>query len=576
MRTLKKETVRLLIVCIVFLSLPGNLHAWQPNPNDLDAAINTGDFAGYFADISAWLDQKTPADLGKISEATMKDLIKDPVFRNTLDQRQFMEKHGVANISNFAKVEANRTFLTWVLKDTQLMDLYLEAATPSRDKHRELNTYTIGIGSLERWKQLYTEDPDSREGIYLRLAMASALWPPGGTSFGSGLPIEWMSRYKHYKTAHQNKELVPSFDKLLVGDYGRVIGSLAADSELAWGRQMVRAWRPDLIDKEQIPRIVSEVWRRFSPFPFSNGMITVLEGGGKCGPRSVFGTFICQAFGMPAIGVGQPAHACFAAKTAYPETEPQAGSVWKVWQGRGWQVSDCGDAMYGPEWLSEMTKRYRVAEFSMVEHLRWLASTLSSKERADAVRNLAGKIRIPVNTTTPLGVPAKDIDIIAGGTPPTTEGPGAASKPAAVQEEPFKVVAGVIHVEAETFTKSYAEPLYPAEQEGAVYVYDCFTGGKQVNFPRNMKISWIDYSVDVPETGTYGMEVMLAAANRDQVLDVSRGTEKLGTINIPGTIGLWKKMPPVDIKLTKGRQTLRISAPMQRGVAIRWFELKSK
>jgi len=30
-----------------------------------------------------------------------------------------------------------------------------------------------------------------------------------------------------------------------------------------------------------------------------------------------------------------------------------------------------------------------------------------------------------------------------------------------------------------------------------------------------MKISWVDYVIDVPEAGTYAMEVMLAAANRD-------------------------------------------------------------
>ena len=72
------------------------------------------------------------------------------------------------------------------------------------------------------------------------------------------------------------------------------------------------------------------------------------------------------------------------------------------------------------------------------------------------------------------------------------------------------------------------------------------------------------------------MEIMVAAANRDQFLDVSSGDEKLGTIKIPGTIGLWKKMDPIDIKLKKGVQTLRISAPLQRGVAIRWFELTPK
>ena len=564
----KKRTSRTLRACAIGLAIPMSCHAWEPDAKELDAAIAAGDLSGYHANISTWLDRKTPAEPGGIVEATMVDLIKDPVFRNTLDQRQFIARHGVAEISAFAKAEANRMFLTWVLKDTRIMDLYLEAATPSRDSQRELNEYKIDIGVLERWNQLYSEDADTRQGIYLRLAMATAMWPPGGTSYGSGLPIEWLPRFKHYKAAHQNKELVPSFDHLLVGDYGKVINSIASDSDLAWGRQMIKTWRPDLLEKEQIPRIVSEVWRRFSPFPFSNGMPTVMEGGGKCGPRSFFGVFICQAFGIPAIGIGQPAHACFAAKTAYPETEPQPGSVWKVHQGRGWHVSDCGDAMYGPEFLAEMTKRCRVAEFSMAEHLRWLASTIPAKDRADAVRSLVGKIRKPVNTTEPLGVPARDIDSVNDGNAP------APMAPLAVTEEPIKTDPGVIHVEAESFIRSFAEAAYPAEQQGAVYIYHCFTGGKQVNFQKNMKSSWVEYTIEVPETATYAMEIMVAAANREQVLDVSCGNDKLGTIHIPGTLGLWQKMPPVDIHLNKGSQTLRISAPLQRGVAIRWFELK--
>jgi len=127
-----------------------------------------------------------------------------------------------------------------------------------------------------------------------------------------------------------------------------------------------------------------------------------------------------------------------------------------------------------------------------------------------------------------------------------------------VKEEPIVVPPGVIHVKAETFVKCFAAPLYPSEQDGKVFIYDSVGGGKQVNFARNMKISWIDYVLDIPEAGTYAMEIMVAAANRDQRLDVSSGEEKLGTITIPGTIGLWKKMEPIDIKLKKGVQTLRI------------------
>jgi hypothetical protein len=72
----KKETLaQLLSVGILLLSIPVNIHAWEPNARDLDAAVGAGDFGGYFANISAWLDQKTPADPGKISEAAMADLI---------------------------------------------------------------------------------------------------------------------------------------------------------------------------------------------------------------------------------------------------------------------------------------------------------------------------------------------------------------------------------------------------------------------------------------------------------------------------------------------------------------------
>ena len=573
MKTLKNTFVGIVAVGLTLASLPVTVYAWEPSANDLEAAINAGDFSGYFANITAWLDRKTPADPGKITQAAMTDLIKDPLFRNTLDQRQFIETHGLKEMGAFAKVEAHRAFLAWIMKSARIMDLYLEANTPLGDQPTDVNEFKIDTGALDRWFKIYAEDPDSRDGIYLRLAMAFAIWPPGGTSYGSGLPIEWFPRYKNYKAAHQKKELVPSFDKLPVCDYGSVIGSWGSDRDLDWGRQIFRSWRPDLLEKEQIPKIVSEVWRRFSPFPFSNGFVTVMEGGGKCGPRGFFGCFICQANGIPAIGVGQPAHCCFAAKSAYPELEPQPGSVWKVWQGRGWHVSDCGGCM-GPQFLAEKTKRYRVAELSQIAHLRWVALAVSSKERVAAVRAVVATIRKPVNTTNPLGVPSKDIDAIAWG-PPATAAASAAAQPP-LQEEPLKSAPGVIHVKAESFTDSFADPLYPAEQSGRVYVYDCYTGGKQVNFARNMKISWIDYPIEVPETGTYAMEIMVAAANRDQVLDVSCGTEKLGTIKIPGTTGLWKKMEPVDIKLNKGSQTLRISAPAQRGVAIRWFELTPK
>ena len=545
MKTLKKGTAQLLIACILLLSLPMNAYAWEPNAKDLDTAITTGDFTGYFSNISTWLSQKVPADPGKISEATAKALLKDPVFVNTLDQRQLISRLGVDKIGAFAKADsANRGFLAWLLKNTQVMDLFLEAAGPTAIAERDANRYTVPVETLELWRKIHNADPDSRDGIYQRLAIATAIAPPGSRTKGTaGRPTEPVARYEHYKSAHKNKELFPSFDHLTVWEYTKVVSSHAPDSDLAWAREMINTWRPDLRIKEQVVESTREVWRRDSPHPYTD-MPSVLEGGGKCGPRASWAVMICQAFGIPAIGVGQPGHACVAAKTAYPEMQPQPGSAWKVHQGAGWQVSKL-DGTSGLLFL-EAVKERALAEFSQIEHLRWLASTLAAKEAAEAVRAVANKIRESAPAPTPAPAPAP-------------------AQAPAIPEEPFKAAPGVIHVEAEAFSKM-----------SGVCVYACFTGGKQVNFQKNMESSWIDYAVDVPATATYGIVMRVAAVNVDQVLDISSGTNKLATINIPNTTGSWTTTEAVDLKLNKGAQTLRISAPYQRGIAVRWFELKLK
>ena len=555
MKPLKKETAQLLIVCVMLSMLPLNLYAAQPNTRDLDAAIKTGDFGAYFTNISAWLNKKAPAS---ISVAAMKTSLKDPVFANALAQRQFIARLGLDGLGTFAKANPrNKAFLAWLLRNTEAMDLYLVAAAPSGAKKREANTYKLNAGALGIWRKIFDADPDSKEGLYLRLAIATGLSPSPAKSYGSGVVFEPVARYTHFKTAHKNKELFPSFDDLSVWDLGKVVYSWASDRDLGWVREMVNTWRPDLRKDQRVVNIVSEVWRRFSPFPFSNGFVTVMEGGGKCGPRSWFGEMTCKAFGMPAMAIGQPKHSAVAYKSPYPQVDPQPGSAWKVCYGRGWHVTRGGYNL-----LTEAAARDCVAEFSMTEHLTWLASTLTAKKQVDAVLGIVHKLQsaqpMPGKGSNPaVGADSKPTAIAK----PRVEAPA----PKSVPEKPFKAVPGVIHVEAESFAKM-----------SGIRVYDCFTGGKQVNFQKNIKSSWIDYTIDAPATGTYGLTIRYAAANRKQVLNISSGGQKLTTINIPSTWGLWKTSTAVDIKLNKGSQTLRISTPYQRGIAIRWLELKSK
>ncbi len=395
--------MKTLSFALVLLLLGGNVRAREPNRKDLQAAIDAGDFAGYYSSISTWLNEKVPADSSGISAAAVTALLGDPVFANTLDQRQLISKLGVANLGAFAKTDAkNKEFLAWLLPNTAALDLYLEAAVPTGLNAREANNYGLGTGSLEIWKTIFFADPDSREGLCLRLAIATGLAPPGSGNRGAGMthtPGTPLARYLHFKTAHKNKELFPSFDDLTVWEYTKVVSSCASDADLAWAREMINTWRPDLRIKEQVVNSTSEVWRRNSPHPYTDYK-AVLSGGGKCGPRSSWSVMICQAFGIPAIGVGQPAHACVAYKVADPSVEPQPGSAWKVGYGRGWQWSHL-EGMSGREFMAGVEQRSQAAQFAQVEHLRWLAATLVSKEQAAAVMAVAHKIQqsVPVVKT---------------------------------------------------------------------------------------------------------------------------------------------------------------------------------
>ncbi len=101
-------------------------------------------------------------------------------------------------------------------------------------------------------------------------------------------------------------------------------------------------------------------------------------------------------------------------------------------------------------------------------------------------------------------------------------------------------------------------------------------GGKQVNFQKNIHDSWVEYALLAPTTGTYSLTIKVAAANVDQAFHIKTGSSEPVTVKIPWSRGLWDAAPAVDIKLENGPQTLRISAPLQRVIAVRHLELKSK
>jgi len=559
MNATRSRTLKSLLAGTLLCSLAAPLHAAAPSAQDLDTAIKAGDFTGYLRDTTAWLNQS-----GTLAEARLLELLKDPAFVSALDQRQLIAKTGADKLGAFAKADAaNPAFLSWLMKNIPALELYLEGVVPIGLAAREDNSYGLSTAALEIWKKLLAADPEAKDGLYLRMAIAIAILPPGSVNIGAGgakTAADPLSRYQHYKTAHKNKELFPSFDNLTVWELTKVLSSGASNEDLAWGRQMINAWRPDLRKNELVVNSTSEVWRRNSPIDFNGTFKNVLAGGGKCGPRSSWSVFICQAFGIPAIGVGQPAHACVAYKTAYPMTEPQPGSAWKVGYGRGWQVSHL-EGMGGLDFIAAVQDREHSAEFSQVEHLRWLSACLTTPAQAAAVKDIAHTIQksltsVKTDTTASLKPEEAEKEVAAAAK--------AATAATAAAQAPVKLSAGATRIEAAAFSSM-----------SGVNVFDCFTGGKQINFGKSVPESWVEYAIDAPAAGTYTVVMKTAAANVEQVLNLKAGTSEPVTVKVPWSTGLWDMTPAAQLKLEKGPQTLRVSAPNQRAVSVLFLDLKA-
>jgi len=570
--------------CLALVGISPPTPAAAPTAADLAKAIETGDFAAYQTSADAWITERSA---GAADQASLLERIADPEFRRVLDQRALIAACGVDKLGAFAKADAaNRSLLGWLLADTAALDLLLEGAVPLQLAARDRNELRLSVNTLEILSRIVAADADAKAGLPLRLALATSLAPPGtgAPGAGHGGPVDPVARYKHFKEAHAAGELVPSFPNLGIWELQKVVQSGASNEDLAWGRQMIRSFRPDLLTDEMVVNSTSFVWRRNAPpkfYPFK-GMKDVLAGGGKCGPRSSWSVFICQAFGVPAIGVGQPAHACVAYKAANPMLEPQPGSAWKVGFGRGWQVSKL-ENMSGPEFLEAVAERARAKEFSQIEHLRWLAAALADPTRAAAVREVAAAIRgslgkAETDLTASLKPEEAEADpgVKAAANDTATSKKDSASEPAP-PAGPVTAKDGVIAVPAAAFTATGGEISWGGQFPNVLVMKDP-AGERQIHFQPQMKSQWADYSIEAPAEGAYELVMDACCVNDEQALElvVAGGTPVV--VSVPLTYGLWTETPPVEVRLAKGVQTIRLQSPAdpKRGISVRSFVLKPK
>jgi hypothetical protein len=387
--------------------------------------------------------------------------------------------------------------------------------------------------------------------------------------------VDPVKRYLHFEKAYLDGELDPGFKDLTVWEYRNAVNGNEPDWTLAWGRQMLRNYRPDHIATSDyrwryVEAVKTEV--KYGSADTKNDLPSlqqyqnIIMNGGVCGRRAFFGRFILRSFGIPTVARPQPGHATLAHWT--PDGWViNLGATW------GWgRIENRPDT----DFLAMTQARKVEAAYPEVQRAQWVGAALGEKRafgfHAEATgfwngvalyRQRAiiekGKAVTLAAVGTDIGEAneSKDKDVV---------------KAVTVTEADKKIVVGqdgVITIPAVACSK-------PTNSTGKIRFMKSSLGGMQLHYNRLGRTETFEYTFEAPAAGKYALSARVVTTSADQHLSVAANDAKAPTdIAVPFTVGMWDKTQPVEVSLVNGRNVLRFSRnePV-KGLTIKDFMLR--
>ena len=441
--------------------------------------------------------------------------------------------------------------------------------------------------AMEIFTAIQKASPKAREGegVFHRLAVAASLElarPAGKApakqkakkadeqqeSPEGSSAVAPVQRYLSYAAAYLNGELDPAFKNLSVWEYRMVVNASTRDEELAWGRAMIRNYRPDLV------KLPNYGWR-YSALVKSDVTYgsagckndrpelgpdqNILKDGGVCGRRATFGRFILQANGIPVWGATQHKHAALSHWTPKGWVTNLGAGFNHSW----WDKSDV--PMSGLDFLLETQARRHGQDYLTVLRAQWVSCILG-EPAYNGRGGVAGGTWSSLAHYKTMIIAAQEVELGPLGEElaevNVAEGSEMGAQETVTKEDQKVVVSkdGKIIIPAVAHGKS----------SGSATAMKSYAGGMQLLGSAGFKTQ---YTIEAPQAGKYALSARVVTVHEGHRSSFAANDAKAVEVPVPYTIGMWKQTEPVEVALNKGQNVLRFEILGAAKMVIKDFTL---
>ncbi len=494
--------------------------------------------------------------------ADLKDFLKGDKLDAQLVKCVILTEATPRGLTEFAQQgREHEQLIETLLADVDLMKQMLIADGARNGKYgRAMKIYT----SIQKISPLAKYGPLQRLALAISLEHAVPVKQTNPKDRPDApATIDPVKRYLHYEKAFLAGELDPAFKDLTVWEYRNVVNGDETDEVLAWGRKMLRNYRPDLIYTSDYRWRYVNIVRTDVKYgsegvkndlPSLHKYQNILMNGGVCGRRAFFGRFILRAFGIPTTARPQRGHASLTHWTP---------DGWVICLGATW---GWGWTRYGQDldFLAYTQARKNKQAFLEALRARWVGTILGEKkvlgfhDPPSGFWNAVSLYRqraIIEETKTAVG---KNIGEAKKSKETVTE----ANKRIIISKD------GVIIIPAAACTR-------PTHSTKKIIFMRNFDGGTQLHYSRLGKPEAFEYKIEVPKTGKYALIARVVTVNRGvRLLLKLNGADTPIDIPIPYTMGMWGWSQPVELSLVEGKNALSFTMKSpNHGLSIKYFRL---